>query len=185
MPVFEVLVLTLGLTMDVFGVSIAVGLSLPNSTLGQRMRLTWHFALFHFVMPVLGWRAGISVAQLIAQFDHWVAFALLSFVGGRMIREAHHGTQEFTGDPTRGLTMIFLCFATSIDALVLGLSLALLDVAIWHVSVLIGLMAALMTSIGLNTGSRLGRRFQAWAHVVGGTAIIAIGVKIIVEHVVR
>jgi putative Mn2+ efflux pump MntP len=185
MRIFEVTVLTLGLTMDVFGVSIAVGLALPHSTFRQRTRLSWHFAVFHFLMPILGWVVGIGVARLIARFDHCAAFVLLSFVGGRMIWEAREQRERlFTKDPTRGLTLVFLCVATSIDALVLGFSLALLEVQIWHVAILLGLVAALMTFIGLNTGSTLGQRFRGWAHLIGGTAIIAVGVKIMLEHTV-
>ncbi len=181
MRVFEVITLTLGLTMDVFGVSLAVGLALPRSALRQRIRLAWHFAWFHFLMPVLGWLVGLTIARMVAQFDHWVAFGLLSFVGGHMLWEAREGPATFSKDPTRGLTMVMLCIATSIDAWALGLSLAMLKVAIWHVSVMLGLVGALMTFVGLNAGARVGQRFQRWTHLVGGLAIIAVGLKIIVE----
>lgn len=181
MRVFEVITLTLGLTVDVFGVSVAVGLAMPESTLRQRVRLGWHFAWFHFLMPVLGWMLGLTVARLVAQFDHWVAFGLLSFVGGHMLLEARAGSVTFSKDPTSGATMVMLCIATSIDAFALGLSLALLDVEIWHVSAILGLAAAVMTFVGLNAGARVGERFQGWACVVGGIAIIAVGVKIILE----
>lgn len=184
MQLLEVFALALGLTLDVFSVSIAVGLSLPDSTLRQRCRLTFHFALFHFFMPVLGWLAGLTIQRQIAGFDHWVAFGLLSFVGVKMIREARYRHELFTEDPTRGVTMVVLCIATSVDALALGVSVALLNVNIWNVGILLGLFAALMSSIGLNAGAKVGYYCQPWSHWIGGLAIITVGLKILIEHTI-
>ncbi len=182
MLILEVLALALGLTMDVLSVSIAVGLSLPDSSLRQRLRLTFHFALFHFLMPALGWLAGISIQQQIRSFDHWIAFVLLSALGIKMIKDWRSEEDVFSNDPTRGMTMVTLCIATSIDALAVGVSIALLHVDVWQVGILVGLSAALMTTIGLNFGRSIGQKMQSWARLFGGLAIIAVGVKILIDH---
>ena len=127
-----ILGIALGLAMDAFAVAIAVGLSIPALTRRHVFRLAWHFALFQAMMPVIGWLAGRTVSSYIAAFDHWVAFGLLSVIGGKMIYEAGHPEQAADrGDPTRGLMLVTLSVATSIDALAVGLSLAFLDLSIW------------------------------------------------------
>ena len=181
MRLIDLLGLALGLTMDVFSVSIAVGLTLVQPSVRQRFRLTFHFALFHFFMPVLGWLAGMTIRKQIESFDHWVAFGLLTAVGVKMIWQSRGEGETFTSDPTRGITMVILCFATSVDAMALGVSTALIGVNIWQIGVLLGLSAALMTSIGMNLGSGVGQRLQKWAHIVGGIAVIGVGAKILIE----
>lgn len=182
MHLLEIFALALGLTMDVFSVSVAVGLALPDSTARQRVRLAFHFGLFHFLMPVIGWLAGLAVQEQVVAFDHWIAFGLLSAVGTKMIREWRGEQESFSGDPTRGLTMVVLCIATSIDALALGISAALLHTEIVHVGILLGLSAALMTWVGFGAGARVGHRLQSKAHLIGGIAVISVGVKILIEH---
>jgi len=186
MSVIEIAALSLGLTLDVFSVSVGVGLTMPDATVRQRVRLGWHFAVFHFLMPVAGWLAGMRVSQLMSHLDHWVAFVLLSFVGGRMIWEerGEQTSEVFKNDPTRGLMMVVLCVATSVDAFAVGLSLALLRVHIWLISFLLGLVAGLMTLLGFQAGAKVGNRFRRYAHWIGGLAIIGVGVKILVEHLV-
>ncbi len=182
MHLLEIFALALGLTMDVFSVSVAVGLALPESTARQRVRLAFHFGLFHFLMPVLGWLAGLTVQERLAAFDHWIAFGLLTAVGIKMISEWREERGTFSGDPTRGLTVIVLCVATSVDALALGISVALLHSEIVHMGILLGLSAALMTWVGFGAGTRFGDRLQSKAHLIGGIAVIAVGVKILIEH---
>jgi putative Mn2+ efflux pump MntP len=176
--------LALGLAMDAFAVAIASGMSLPAVGARHVFRLAFHFGLFQFMMPVIGWLAGRALAGWIAAFDHWIALGLLSLIGGKMLVESFQSEHERSnrGDPTRGWMLVTLSIATSIDALAVGLSLAFLGVAIWGPSAVIGVVAAAMTAIGLLLGRRLGARLGVWAERVGGAVLIAIGVRILVEH---
>jgi manganese efflux pump family protein len=176
--------IAVALAMDAFAVAIAAGLQLRPLTGGQVFRLSFCFGLFQAVMPILGWLAGTTVQRHIAAYDHWVAFALLGFIGGKMIYESlHHGEAERAGaDPTRGWTLIVLSFATSIDALAVGLSLALLEVGVWVPSLVIGLVCAGFTATGMLIGWRVGQAWSRRVELVGGLVLIGIGVKIVIEH---
>ena len=135
-------------------------------------------------MPVIGWYLGSRVAHYIKDYDHWLAFGLLVLIGGKMIREAlSHGHENRTpSDPTRGWTLVVLSIATSIDALAVGLSMAFLGIEIWVPSVIIGLVAAAMTLVGMVFGKRLGTRFGKRMELIGGIILIGIGIKIVIEH---
>ena len=172
-----------GLAMDAFAVSIGAGLTLKTVDARQTFRLAWHFGLFQALMPIIGWLAGLSVERWIAPVDHWIAFGLLAVIGGKMIYEALKDDEETRrGDPTKGWSLVLLSFATSIDALAVGLSLALLDVSIWWPAVVIGLVAGAFTTMGMQLGKRFGALLGRRMEVVGGIVLIAIGVKILVEH---
>ncbi len=125
--------IAIGLAMDAFAVSIAVSVTLGGTSRRQTFRLAWHFGLFQALMPIIGWIAGRSVRPLIESWDHWLAFALLTIVGGRMILEAVRGgdREGRSSDPTRGWSLVVLSIATSIDALAIGLSFAALGVEVW------------------------------------------------------
>lgn len=179
----NVLGLSLGLAMDAFAVAIAAGVSLARVTPRHVFRLAFHFGLFQFLMPVVGWLVGSQVAHWIQAFDHWVAFALLAWVGGKMLWEGCAGQEERSvSDPTRGLTLVTLSVATSIDALAVGLSLALLGVDVWGPSVVIGVITATLTAVGISFGNRWGRRWGRAAEILGGCVLLLIGVKIVVSH---
>jgi manganese efflux pump family protein len=183
LPWLTLLGIALGLAMDAFAVAIAAGLTLPTVTPRHTFRLAFHFGLFQFLMPVLGWFGGSQLATHIGGYDHWLAFGLLGFVGGKMLWEAWHGEEaRDLRDPTRGWTLVTLSVATSIDALAVGLSLAFLDVSIWVPSVVIGLVAALLTTLGLEFGSRLGPRWGKWAEILGGCVLLFIGARILFLH---
>lgn len=168
--------------MDAFAVSIVAGLTVERLTGRHVFRLAFHFGLFQFMMPVLGWLAGRSVAGYIDAYDHWVAFALLVFIGGKMLWEARSPIPaRGRRDPTRGWTLVALSTATSIDALAVGLSMAFLGVAIWLPSVVIGLVAGVMTLIGIRFGSRIGPSRGRWAELLGGLILIAIGARILIS----
>jgi putative Mn2+ efflux pump MntP len=178
-----ILGLAVGLAMDALAVAIGTGLVLERPTRGQTLRLALHFGLFQFLMPVGGWLAGRTVEAYIREVDHWVAFALLAFVGGRMLLEARRGEADMRpGDPTRGWMLLVLSVATSIDALAVGLSLAFLQVSIWLPSVVIGLVAFAFTLAGMLLGSRIGRTRRRWPEVFGGLVLLGIGAKILAEH---
>jgi putative Mn2+ efflux pump MntP len=183
MPLWTILVLAVGLSMDAVAVSLAASAS--NRARGPRamFRLSFHFGLFQFLMPVVGWLLGVSVAPYIESVDHWIAFGLLAFVGGRMIWTAVSGVEEDLGrDPSRGTTLVLLSVATSIDALAIGLTLAMLGGSIWFVSLVVGLVTATLSFLAVLLGKRVGRAVGRRMEIVGGLALIAIGAKILVEH---
>ena len=135
------------------------------------------------LMPIFGWLAGKELLVYISSYDHWAAFGLLAFVGGRMLWEARLPKRpETTGDPTRGLMLVTLSLATSIDALAVGMSMALAGISIWLPCAVIGLVAAALTAVGITFGSRFGPRLGRWAEAAGGCVLILIGVRILLEH---
>lgn len=181
----DILLIAVGLAMDAFTVALAVGLHLSRrGTLSFRhyFRLAFHFGLFQFLMPVIGWLAGLTVRGYIEQYDHWVALVLLSYIGIKLIREGRH-TQEYRADdPTRGASLVLLSVATSIDALATGLSLAFLGTGIIYPSLIIGVVAAVFTAAGLALGKKIGRHWRGRVALAGGLILIGIGVKILFEH---
>ena len=174
------------LAMDAFAVSIASGVSLKKVSLRQTFRLSFHFGFFQALMPVIGWSGGLTVRSLIEQYDHWIAFLLLALVGGHMIRESFHSEKDTKekNDPTRGLTLIILSIATSIDALAVGLSLSILNISIWVPALVIGIVAAIATGVGLHIGKKVGTASHVgqYAELVGGTVLLLIGIRILYEH---
>lgn len=186
MGVVTVLALALALSMDALAVAVGVGVQLREVSGRQTFRLAFHFGLFQALMPVLGWAAGLTVVRLIEAFDHWVAFALLAFVGGRMVWQAFHpeGDGAEVPDPTRGVNLVLLSVATSLDALAVGLTLSLLKVSVWWPAAVIGAVCAAVTAAGLHLG-RLAARVavvQRWADLLGGLVLLAIGARILHEH---
>jgi putative Mn2+ efflux pump MntP len=159
-------------------------MSLGGSSPRQVFRVAFHFGLFQAIMPILGWWSGLVAFQYIASWDHWVAFGLLSFVGGKAIYEAKWRMKEgpAKGDPTRGISLVVFSVATSVDALAVGLSLAALEVSIWVPALIIGLITAGLSTLGMLLGSRLGSRFGRRLEVLGGLILIGIGIKVLVSH---
>jgi putative Mn2+ efflux pump MntP len=176
--------IAIGLAMDAFAVAIGAGLQLCQVTNRQKFRLAWHFGLFQAFMPILGWLAGLTLVEYIEPVDHWIAFGLLAFIGGKMIYEAlkHQEEEVDRCDPTKGWSLVLLSIATSIDALAVGLSLAVLGVDIWFPAIVIGIVAGVLTVVGLELGTRFGALLGRRMEVVGGLILIGIGVKILVEH---
>ncbi len=184
MSVWMMFSLAVSLAMDASAVAIGSSIKLCQVNRGQLLRMSLSFGFFQFMMPVIGWYLGNSVAGRIQNVDHWVAFGLLTLVGGHMIWEAVHADAEHTdvNDPTRGWRLLVLSVATSIDALAVGISLSLLRVSIWLPSVVIGVVTAILTALGLQLGCRLGNTFGRKMDLVGGLVLIALGIKILVEH---
>jgi putative Mn2+ efflux pump MntP len=183
MLLIEILLLAVGLAMDACVVSAGAGAS-GRSTGGRAtFRLGFHFGLFQFLMPIVGWFAGLTIAGAMAAVDHWIAFVLLAIVGGRMIRSGLKGEDDkFASDPSKGWSLVMLSIATSIDALAVGFSLAMIGVDIWFPAVVIGLVTAAMSVAGLRLGAGLGARFGHRMEVVGGVILIFVGVRIVFEH---
>jgi putative Mn2+ efflux pump MntP len=183
MPIWEIMLVALGLSMDAVAVCIVAATSghVPNRR--AAFRLAFHFGLFQFLMPVLGWAAGAIMERHFARWDHWIAFGLLAVVGSRMIVAAlRPETKAAANDPTRGLTLVMLSTATSLDALAVGLSLALLGVSVWYPSAWIGLITGGMCVLAIALGNRLRSAVGRWAEVTGGVVLWLIGLKIVVNH---
>lgn len=183
MSPFEILVIAVGLAMDAFAVSLGAGATNYARTPRARFRLSFHFGLFQCLMPIAGWFLGATLAPYIASVDHWIAFTLLAVVGGRMVRAASSGeATSYSRDPSRGTTLVMLAVATSIDALAVGLTLAMLEVGIWYPSVTIGIVTGLLSLAGIRLGNRLGTRFGRRMEVAGGVMLLAIGARILLQH---
>lgn len=188
MGLLGIFALAAALAMDALAVSIATGLRMRCTTV-QTLRMAVAFGGFQFLMPILGWSLGILALNsvgFIEAWDHWIAFVLLGLVGGHMIYEALTGEAEADcSDPTRGMTLLLLAIATSIDALAVGASMAMLDVNVWTAAVVIGLVCFVMTALGLHLGRlvlRSGTHLGKWANMVGGGVLIGIGLNILYEH---
>ncbi len=186
MELTNTLFIAVALAMDAFAVSIAAGVALKSVSPRQTFRLAWHFGLFQAMMPVIGWGAGLTIRSRIEAYDHWVAFALLGFVAQGMLRSAFKGgsAEADAKDPTKGMTMVMLSVATSIDALAVGLSLSMINVSIWTPALIIGLVAGAFTTAGMHLGKVIGSMAQLsrWAEMTGGIVLLAIGVNILREH---
>jgi putative Mn2+ efflux pump MntP len=183
MNFFEIFLIALSMSMDAFAVCLAAGTQEGTTGLRPTFRLAFHFGLFQFLMPVIGWFAGASVLRYISAYDQWVAFGLLAFVGIRMVRSGID--QNITGpkaNPSRGWTLVMLAFATSIDALAIGFSLGLVGVKIWYPAVVIGIVTGLISWLGILLGNRLGVKFGKRMEIIGGIILILIGIWIALAH---
>jgi len=171
------------LGIDAFSVALSAGIFPTANARRRTFRLVFHFGLFQGGMTVLGWLGGRTVEPVVADFDHWIAFALLAYVGGRMLRSAWRGDQdECRDDPSRGLMLVLMSVSTSIDAFVVGLSLALAGAPILWPAVMIALVAAAMTFVGLRLGCRLSAVLGRPAGFMGGAVLILIGVQVVLSH---
>jgi manganese efflux pump family protein len=179
-----IIFVSLSLAMDCFAVSLGIGTSPFGQTHRSRFRLSFHFALFQGLMTLLGWLAGTTIATFIGQFDHWVILALLAWIGGRMIVEGIKPEQEekIELDPSRGMSLVSLSIATSLDAMAVGLSMAVLKVNIYSSALIIGLMSGALSLLGLRIGRRLGEMFGKRMEIIGGLILIGIGIKILISH---
>ena len=183
MTTIEIILIAICLAMDAFAVSIAVGSTEFLSNNRARFRIYFHFGLFQAFMPIIGWYAGNSIEVYIKSFDHWIALVLLGFVGGKMIKESFEKEdKEYQFNPSKGWGLIVLSVATSIDALAVGLSLALVGMDIWYPAVIIGVTTAGLSLVGVLLGKRIGDRFGKRVELVGGLILCFIGIRIVVEH---
>ena len=183
MHTFEIIFLALALSIDAGVVAMAVAAAGRLQNGRARFRLSFHFGLFQFLMPVLGWAAGTTLEPLIAPVDHWIAFVLLGTVGVHMMRSGEGPI--FSGkvdDPSRGIAMLALATATSIDALAVGLTLAFMDTGIWLASFIIGFVAGTVSFLGILLGNQIHVRFGRVAEIVGGLILLFIAVRIVIAH---
>lgn len=185
------LLMALALSMDAFAVSVANGLVLSRAGTGKMVRLAGSFGLFQAGMPLIGYAAAVTFADAIRAVDHWVAFGLLAFVGGKMLWEVFRGEEEHA-DPTDLKTLLVLSLATSIDALAIGVSIAMmpktgvlaLPGGVWISVAAIGVITFVLCLIGAFLGRKAGSLLGKRAEIAGGIVLIGIGVKILLEHTV-
>lgn len=181
MGLLTLLLIALGLCMDTFAISISCGMCMRKDRWRSALKVALIFGASQAVMPVLGWLAGTGLKHLISAVDHWIAFGLLSLIGGKMIYESFVLTEK-TIDPRKTRVLFVLALATSIDALAVGLSLALLDVAILRPAAVIGCVTFIVAFTGVFVGHKAGAALEKKAEVLGGLILIGIGIKILFEH---
>ena len=172
--------------MDAFAVSIAKGLATRRLRPCHYASVSLWFGGFQALMPLLGYFVGIRFASVVSSYDHWIAFALLAYIGGKMLYDALSGDEEEKADADFRLkTMFVMAVATSIDALAVGISLAFLQEKIWWSVLFIGLTTAAFSAVGLRLGNIFGARYKRSAEITGGVVLVLIGLKILVEHLIK
>ena len=177
--------IAVALAMDCFAITLGMACGSRGLTLKQAVRMAAYFGGFQFVMPVAGWYAGDRMFAFIQNFDHWVAFGLLALIGGRMIYESFEMSEEEKAcrpDQTQGRRLLLLALATSIDALAVGLSLGVVRTGIIYPAAIIGATSFVLTVAGAKLGPVVGRVAGKRAELAGGLILIAIGAKILIEH---
>lgn len=183
MDFITIFVIAVGLAMDAFAVSIASGVTLKCFQAKPAFRVAFFFGGFQALMPVIGWLAGSTFYKYIQAFDHWIAFGLLSFIGGKMIYESFVIKETESKCDPRNLEMVFLlAIATSIDALAVGLSFSVLKVVIIFPVIVIGLVTFILSFTGVYIGGKFGSIFENKIELIGGLVLIGIGIKILIEH---
>lgn len=202
MDIISIALIAVGLSMDAFAVSVSNGIIIKEVKLQHALKVGLYFGVFQALMPLAGWLAGSQFKEYITGIDHWIAFLLLAFIGGKMIHEAYNEDCEVcdTGaevcevaiasqseaiaveDPLRMGRLLVLAVATSIDALAVGISFAFLNVSILWSAVMIGLITFVICVAGVYIGKKCGCLFQKRAEIAGGVILVLIGVKILVEH---
>jgi len=183
--------IALGLSLDAFAVAVTSSAVIHGLQFKHGLRMAIFFGFFQMIMPVIGWAAGITFSKYISGFDHWVAFGLLAFVGGRMVwsglpcqagRQQDNGGGDKPRDCRDLPTLLILAIATSIDAMAVGLSFAMINLAIVMPVIIIGLITFLVSLGGYFIGSRLGHRINFPLEILGGIVLILIGLKILIDH---
>lgn len=186
MGIGELLLLAVGVSMDAFAVSICKGLAMKKATLKASMTCGLWFGGFQALMPTIGFFLGTLFAAAIQAIDHWVAFVLLAFIGGNMLKEAFAKDCDCCEDQNADLsvkTMFVMAVATSIDALAVGISLAMAgNVNIWLAALFIGLCTCGFSAVGVKIGNVFGSKFEKKAQMAGGFILVILGLKILLEH---
>lgn len=185
MSLFEIILLAIGLSMDSLAVSVTSGTLIPRCTAGNMLKIGSIFALFQAGMTAGGYLCGMGFRRLIESFDHWIAFILLLYLGGNMIRESFRPEEEKEEKRTNPLATKTLCglgIATSIDALAVGISLAILKTPLLPLVLLVGAITFLFSASGIYVGHQVGRKINLRLDLIGGVILIAIGLRILIEH---
>ncbi len=182
MGFLELLLIGIGLSMDAFAVAICRGLKMTKLNYRQMSIIALFFGGFQALMPFIGWLLGSQFEQYIVKFDHWIAFILLGFIGGKMIVEAFGKGDEDCCDELNIKELLVLAIATSIDALAVGITFAFLKVQIGAAVSIIGVTTFILSAVGVAVGHHFGARYKQKAELAGGIILILIGLKILLEH---
>ena len=184
MGFLETIFIAIGLAMDAFAVSVCKGLSMYKMNWKKAITIAIYFGIFQMVMPLLGFLLGIGFSEWIEAIDHWIAFILLAFIGGKMIKESFDKSEN-VDDKVDFKTMSMLAIATSIDALAIGITYAFLDVKNCMFSfLLIGIITFIISLLGVIIGNKFGTKYGNKAEMLGGLILIFIGTKILIEHTI-
>lgn len=183
MNLTELIFLSFGLAFDAFAVSIVSGTRSDIDNPKARFRMSFHFGLFQLIMPIIGWFLGFQIAFWFSSIDHWIAFAILIYIGYKMITESKsEDSDNASNNPSKGKKLILLSIATSIDALAVGFSLAMLKVDVLFPALCIGIITGILSLVGIYIGKYFGMKFSKYAKISGGLILIFIGIKIVLEH---
>jgi putative Mn2+ efflux pump MntP len=183
MDFITIVLVGLGLTGDTLAVSVSTGLSLNQIRFKEALRIAFVLGIFQALMPVLGWFLGIQIKDYIVDFDHWIAFILLAAIGGKMILETFkHESEKKTFNPLKTSVLIGIAIATSIDALIVGVSFAFINVNIILSAAIIWFLTFFVSMTGVFIGKKTGNLFGKKVEIIGGVILIGIGVKIVIEH---
>lgn len=182
MNIVEIVIIGIGLAMDAFAVSVCKGLSMKKMDWKSAIIIALYFGIFQAGMPVLGYFLGSTFSGFVESVDHWIAFVLLSIIGGNMIKESFDDEIEKRNDRVDIKTMLVLAIATSIDALTVGITFAFLKANIIVSVAIIGIITFVLSIFGVKLGNKFGDKFQNKAELFGGIILILIGLKILLEH---
>ena len=182
MEFITILLIAVGLAMDAFAVSICKGLAIKDPNLRTMVIIGLWFGGFQAFMPVIGYLLGMSMYDLISDYDHWIAFGLLALIGLNMIFSPFSKDEEEQDADIGYATMLVLAIATSIDALAVGISLAMDSTNLAVAVAVIGIVTMALSMIGVKIGAKVGERFGRRAEILGGMILVAIGLKILIEH---
>ena len=183
MNFITILIIAVAISMDAFSVSIATGAAYKKTHNLIALKMAFFFGFFQALMPIIGWFAGLSFRNYIESFDHWIAFALLAAVAGKMIYEAIFTKQEQKKNKEMTLTLLLiLSIATSIDALAVGITFSLIAESITKAVIIIGLVTFAFSYAGVFIGEKLGHFFENKIEIAAGVMLLAIGIKILIEH---
>jgi putative Mn2+ efflux pump MntP len=182
MDIVTLIFIAVGLSFDSFAVSITSGIIANHIKFWQATRIAATFALFQSLFPLIGWFVASQVSYLIVDYDHWIAFILLGFIGGKMIHESRKPDDERTmPDPSKLMVLIGMAIATSIDALIVGATFALVHINIYFSVLVIGIATYILSMLGLLFGKKVGVKFGSKMEILGGIILILIGTKILIE----
>ncbi len=186
MGVITLLILAMGLSMDSFAVSVTSGAIIRKFELRRVIKIACYMGIFQGAMPAVGWMIGKGAQQYVVAFDHWIAFGLLGVIGGKMIWEALKGEDDDKRcfNPSKTIVLLGLAFATSIDAIVVGVGFGLLDTTLLLPVIIITVVTFVFSFVGVGIGIKFGQKYNKSAEILGGVVLIGLGLKTLLEHTV-
>jgi len=178
-----IILISFGLAMDAFAVAIVNGSAVKNLRVSHALKVGFFFGGFQAIMPIIGWLAGLSLKNIFNRYDHWTAFIILFLIGAKMIYKSLKFKPEKEINSSMDISrLLILSFATSIDALAVGLTISFLNFVIWKAAMIIGLVTFILSFAGVYIGNKIGHFFENKIEILGGLVLISIGIKILLEH---